>query len=138
MITTPTLAPSVVSGADALVLYSQAAQGLTAQQPDVLIHRVLAHIQRLFDCQTLDATMARMNQVRFCSSKLGSIVILGMGANGRVPDGAMSHARCLCSQLYKEVGEKRSFHRNLAALVGLSDGASCAALMSGVRAMLAS
>ena len=27
-------------------------------------HRVLAHIQRLFDCPTLGATMARMNQVR--------------------------------------------------------------------------
>jgi len=43
---------------------AQAATGLTAQQPDVLIHRVLGHIQRLFDCPTLDATMARMNQVR--------------------------------------------------------------------------
>ena len=41
------------------------------------------------------------------------------------------------SQLYKEVGEKSSFHRNLAALLGLPDTSSCAALMSGIRALVA-
>ncbi len=40
------------------------------------------------------------------------------------------------AQLYNEVGEKRSFARNLAALIGLPDNATCAALMTGVRALL--
>jgi hypothetical protein len=120
----------------------QAAQGLTAQQPDVLIHRVLAHIQHLFDCRTLDATMARMNQVRRSAFAIGSgqacdCTELGTDGKGwRAHQCATSQARWSCPQLYKEVGEKRSFHRNLAALLGLSDGASCATLMNGVRATL--
>ena len=143
---------------------AQAAQGLTARQPDVLIHRVLGHFQRLFECLTLDATMARMNQVWPRSSALAVLVppcvwrpveslrclqcvwrserLLGSGNFPIcVPGPSLASADHDAgvrhdAQLYKEVGEKRSFARNLAALLGLPDNATCAALMTGVRALL--
>ena len=40
------------------------AEGLSARQPQELVHRLVAHFQRLFDCPTLDGTVTRMNQVR--------------------------------------------------------------------------
>ncbi len=97
---------------------AQAAQGLTAQQPDVLIHRMLSHFQRLFDCLTLDAAMARMNQVRAAmlgaDSLIGSLCLAGgrvsplaaMGGRERVIGSGYSHLsrlRVLCS-----AGERRS------------------------------
>lgn len=41
----------------------RAAEGLTAQQPQELLHRLVAHFQHLFDCPTFGGTITRMNQV---------------------------------------------------------------------------
>ena len=43
-----------------------AAEGVVAAQPDVLLHRIVAQFQHLFDCHRLEGVLPALNQVR-CS-----------------------------------------------------------------------
>ena len=40
-----------------------AAQEVVASQPDVLLHRIVAHFQHLFSCPRLDSVLPALNQV---------------------------------------------------------------------------
>jgi len=41
-----------------------AAEGVVAAQPDVLLHRIVAQFQHLFDCHRLEGVLPALNQVR--------------------------------------------------------------------------
>lgn len=43
-----------------------AAEGAVAAQPDVLLHRIVAQFQHLFDCHRLEGVLPALNQVRCC------------------------------------------------------------------------
>ncbi len=49
-----------------------AAEGVVAAQPDVLLHRIVAQFQHLFDCHRLEGVLPALNQVR-CSFPLSSL-----------------------------------------------------------------
>ena len=40
-----------------------AAEGVVAAQPDVLLHRIVAQFQHLFDCHRLEGVLPALNQV---------------------------------------------------------------------------
>ena len=49
-----------------------AAEGVVAAQPEVLLHRIVAQFQHLFDCHRLEGVLPALNQVR-CSLPLSSL-----------------------------------------------------------------
>jgi hypothetical protein len=49
-----------------------AAEGVVAAQPDVLLHRIVAQFQHLFDCHHLEGVLPALNQVT-CSFPLSSL-----------------------------------------------------------------
>ena len=40
-----------------------AAEGIVAADPDLLLHRIVAHFQHLFDCPSLEGILPALNQV---------------------------------------------------------------------------
>jgi len=50
-----------------------AAQGVIVAQPDVLLHRIVAQFQHLFDCPRLEGVLPALNQVSHSNLSLGKL-----------------------------------------------------------------
>ena len=67
-----------------------AAQGVVATDPDLLLHRIVAQFQHLFDCPRLEGVLPALNQVQNRSLLLVQSVLLCCCAQSW-------HHRCHCT-----------------------------------------